>query len=103
MWMMLQQETPADFVIGTGVSRSVRDLLDTAFGMVGLDWKSWVDTDPAYLRLAEVPDLVADSTKAREVLGWSPTTSFRGMIREMLEVDLLAAGLEPSAHLKPED
>jgi GDPmannose 4,6-dehydratase len=53
--------------------------------------------------LAEVPDLVADSTKAREVLGWSPTTSFRGMIREMLEVDLLAAGLEPSAHLKPED
>ena len=84
MWLMLQQEAPSDLVIGTGVSRSVRDLLDAAFGMANLDWTEWVDTDPVYLRPAEVPDLVADASKAREQLGWSPSTSFLAMIREKL-------------------
>jgi GDPmannose 4,6-dehydratase len=102
MWLMLQQEAPSDLVIGTGVSRSVRDLLDAAFGMANLDWTEWVDTDPVYLRPAEVPDLVADASKAREQLGWSPSTSFLAMIREMLEFDLEAAGLDPKELLRPD-
>jgi GDPmannose 4,6-dehydratase len=101
MWLIMQQERPDDFVIGTGVSRSIRDLLTTAFGLVGLDWTAWVDVDAEYMRPADVPDLVADTTKAREQLGWQPSTSFEDMIREMLEVDLRAAGLEPQALLRP--
>jgi GDPmannose 4,6-dehydratase len=103
MWMMMQQDVASDFVIGTGTSRSVRELLDTAFGMAGLDWTTWVDTDPSFLRLAEVPDLVADSSKARQTLGWEPSTSFSEMIREMLEVDLAAAGIDAADVLKPID
>ncbi len=101
MWLMLQQPEPDDFVIGTGTSRSVRDLLEVAFGMVGLDWQEYVETDPAYTRPAEVPDLVADPSKARELLHWQPTRSFEAMIREMLETDLTAAGLDPEQHLRP--
>lgn len=101
MWLMLQQDTPGDFVIGTGVSRSVRDLLDTAFEMVDLDWNDWVDTDVTYLRPSEVPDLVADASKARTQLGWEPSTSFPAMIREMLEFDLQAAGVDPRKVLRP--
>jgi GDPmannose 4,6-dehydratase len=101
MWLIMQQGRPDDFVIGTGVSRSIRDLLTTAFGLVGLDWTAWVDVDAEYMRPADVPDLVADTTKAREQLGWQPSTSFEDMIREMLEVDLRAAGLEPQALLRP--
>jgi GDPmannose 4,6-dehydratase len=103
MWMMMQEDVPSDFVIGTGTSRSVRELLDTAFGMAGIDWTTWVDTDPSFLRLAEVPDLVADSSKARQTLGWEPSISFSEMIREMLEVDLAAAGLDAADVLKPID
>ena len=103
MWMMIQEDVASDFVIGTGTSRSVRELLDTAFGMAGLDWTTWVDTDPSFLRLAEVPDLFADSSKARQTLGWEPSTSFSEMIREMLEVDLAAAGLDAADVLKPID
>jgi GDPmannose 4,6-dehydratase len=62
-----------------------------------------VDTDPSFLRLAEVPDLVADSSKARQTLGWEPSTSFSEMIREMLEVDLAAAGIDAADVLKPID
>ena len=98
---MLQQESPDDFVIGTGTSRSVRDLLDVAFGMAGLDWHDFVETDPAFTRPADVPDLVADTTKAREVLHWQPLRTFNEMIREMLETDLMAAGLEPQTLLQP--
>jgi GDPmannose 4,6-dehydratase len=101
MWLMLQQESPDDFVIGTGTSRSVRDLLDVAFGMAGLDWHDFVETDPAFTRPADVPDLVADTTKAREVLHWQPLRTFNEMIREMLETDLMAAGLEPQTLLQP--
>ncbi|MDA8331769.1 MAG: GDP-mannose 4,6-dehydratase [Candidatus Dormibacteraeota bacterium] len=100
MWLMLQQPTPEDYVIGTGKSRSVRDLLDVAFGMVGLDWHEYVETDATYTRPAEVPDLVADPTKARERLHWTSTRSFESMIREMLEADLRAAGLNPDSNLR---
>ncbi len=101
MWLMLQQERADDFVIGTGTSRSVRDLLDVAFEMVGLDWHDYVETDAAYTRPSDVPDLVADPTKARRVLGWEALTSFEEMIREMLEVDVRAAGLDPAAVIRP--
>jgi len=102
MWLMLQQDSASDFVIGTGVSRIVRELLETAFGMVDLEWAAWVDTDPAYVRPAEVPDLVADPAKARDQLGWTPSISFRSMIREMLVTDLVAAGLQPEDLLTPD-
>jgi GDPmannose 4,6-dehydratase len=101
MWLMLQQDRADDFVIGTGISRSVRDLLDVAFEMVGLDWHDFVETDSAYTRPSEVPDLVADPTKARRLLGWEAETSFEEMIREMLEVDVGAAGLDPAAVIRP--
>ena len=101
MWLMLQQDTPDDFVIGTGVSRSIRELLDTAFGMVDLDWTEWVDSDANFLRPAEVPELVSDPSKARAQLGWAPSISFAEMIREMLELDLEAAGLDPTELIKP--
>jgi GDPmannose 4,6-dehydratase len=101
MWLMLQHDTPDDYVIGTGIGRSVRDLLDVAFGMAQLDWHQYVEADPSFTRPAEVPDLVADARKAREALGWKPVTSFDQMIREMLEADLTAAGLDPTAILLP--
>lgn len=100
MWLMLQQPEPDDFVIGTGTSRSVRDLLDVAFGMVGLDWQEFVRIDPRFARPADVPDLIADPTKAHKVLGWVPETSFEAMVREMLEVDLAAAGVDPARTLR---
>jgi GDPmannose 4,6-dehydratase len=99
MWLMLQQEVPDDYVIGTGRSRSVRDLLDVAFGMVGLNWHDFVETDPAFTRPAEAPDLLADTTKAQQVLNWQPHRTFDELIREMLETDLAAAGLDPAALL----
>ncbi|HEX6488844.1 MAG TPA: GDP-mannose 4,6-dehydratase [Candidatus Dormibacteraeota bacterium] len=100
MWTMLQQPEPDDFVIATGVQHSVRELVELAFGLAGLDWQQYVREDPAYVRPAEVPDLCGDSGKAREKLGWQPGTTFEEMIREMLEHDLRVAGLDPSEHLK---
>lgn len=99
MWLMLRQDHPGDFVIGTGISRSVRDLLDFTFRLVGLDWRRFVKEDPDYSRPSDVPELVADPSKAQRVLGWTPTTSFEEMIREMLEVDLKASGIDPTTVL----
>jgi GDPmannose 4,6-dehydratase len=101
MWMMLQHETPDDYVIATGVDRSVRELVEAAFGMAGLDSERYVETDTAYVRPAEVPDLRGDPRKAHEKLGWRPRITFEDMIREMLEYDLRAVGLDPRGHLKP--
>ena len=103
MWLMLQQEEPDDYVIGTGVSRSIRDLLDVAFGFVGLDWHDHVVHDVAYDRPADVPELTANPAKAMAKLGWRPTTSFEDMIREMLDNDIRAAGLDPARHLRESD
>jgi GDPmannose 4,6-dehydratase len=88
MWRMLQQPEPCDYVIGTGVSHSVRDLVEIAFGHVGLAWESHVALDPALIRPAEVEALVADPTRARADLGWSPSVSFEEMIRMMVDADL---------------
>jgi GDPmannose 4,6-dehydratase len=101
MWLMLQQSEPEDYVIASGVSRTVRELVETAFGIVGLDWTKHVKLDAAYVRPAEVNHLCGNASKARERLGWQPATSFEDMIREMLEHDLQSLGLDPKPLLKP--
>lgn len=88
MWLMLQQKTPDDYVIATGETRSVRVFLDHAFEMAGLDWQDYVEFDPRYLRPAEVDVLVGDASKAHRVLGWKPRTSFKELVRLMMESDL---------------
>ena len=88
MWMMLQQPEPDDFVIGTGVSRSVRDMCETAYAIAGLDWRDHIVTDPRFLRPSETGSTVADNTKAREKLGWFPTTSFKDMLTDMVAAHL---------------
>jgi GDPmannose 4,6-dehydratase len=88
MWRMLQQPEPADYVIGTGVHHSVRDCCEVAFAHVGLDWKKYVKHDVRYDRPAEVETLLADPAKATRELGWTPTVSFEGLIRMMVDADL---------------
>jgi GDPmannose 4,6-dehydratase len=95
MWMMLQQDEPDDYVIATGEAHSVRELVEVAFAHVGLDPDDHVRIDERYLRPAEVEHLIGDPTKAREKLGWTPTTSFEDMVRLMVDSDLelLASGV----------
>jgi GDPmannose 4,6-dehydratase len=100
MWMMLQQDKPDDYVIATGIQWTIRQLVELAFGLVGLDWQDYVEVDKAYFRPAEVPDLRGDPSKARARLGWRPKITFQEMIREMLQYDLAAAGLKPESHLR---
>ena len=100
MWLMLQQNEPRDFVIATGVSRTVRELCEVAFGAVGLNWQDWIELDSAYVRPAEVEKLCGDASRAREQLGWEPEIGFVEMIREMLATDLTASGLDPASHLR---
>jgi len=88
MWLMLQRDRPDDFVVGTGVAHSVRDLLEIAFSHVGRDWQEHVDLDPDLLRPAEVDHLIADPAKARRELSWAPTLDFRAMIGAMVDADL---------------
>jgi len=88
MWLMLQQATAEEFVISTGETRSVRELVEVAFKYAELDWEKYVKVDKAFLRPAEVDLLVGDSTKAKEVLGWEPTVSFEQMIHMMVDADL---------------
>ena len=94
MWMMLQQDQPGDYVVATGISHSVRDLIETAFGHVGLNWRDCVRVDPTLLRPAEVDHLIGNPAKARDVLGWAPTIDFNGLIGMMVDADCarLAAG-----------
>lgn len=88
--LMLQQPEPQDFVIATGETHSVRELCELAFGEADLDYREFVKVDERYYRPAEVDQLVGDSTKARKQLGWSPTYSFRDLIKEMVHFDLAA-------------
>jgi GDPmannose 4,6-dehydratase len=88
MWLMLQQDRAEDYVIATGVSHSVRDLVEVAFGHLGLDWSRHVSLDPKLLRPAEVDHLVGDSSKARQALGWTPDVDFPQLIRMMVDADL---------------
>lgn len=92
MWRMLQPDAPQDYVIGTGVMHSVRDLVEVAFARAGLDWQKYVKLDPAFIRPAEVDLLLADATRAREQLGWTPTVGFRQLIEMMVDADLARLG-----------
>lgn len=91
MWMMLQQPAPGDYVVGTGESRSVAELCDLAYRVVGLDWRVWVESDPALLRPSEVADLCADARKMRS-LGWQPEYTFHDTIRDMIYHALRTSG-----------
>jgi GDPmannose 4,6-dehydratase len=88
MWMMLQQDRADDYVIATGESHSVRELVEVAFAHAGLDWQKYVRMDPRFLRPAEVDHLIGDPSKARAVLGWTPAVDFAGLVRMMVDADL---------------
>src|SRR5439155_19458 len=88
MWRMLQQPEADDYVIATGEAHTVRELVEIAFGTLGLDWRQHVHEDPALLRPAEVERLVGDASKARRVLGWAPRVSFRELVETMVRADL---------------
>ncbi|MGB8029876.1 MAG: GDP-mannose 4,6-dehydratase [Terracidiphilus sp.] len=88
MWLMLQQEKPDDYVIGTGEAHSVREFIELAFATADLDWRKYVEIDPRYFRPAEVDYLCADTSKARKILGWEPTVTFTELVRIMVEADI---------------
>jgi GDPmannose 4,6-dehydratase len=87
MWLMLQQEKPDDFVIATGESHSIRDLLDVAFGTMDLDWHKYVEIDPRYFRPTEVDHLHGNAAKAQRVLGWKPKVQFKQLVEMMVRAD----------------
>ena len=88
MWRMLQQAAPDDYVVGTGETHSVRELCEVAFARVGLEWQQYVVRDERFMRPAEVDVLVADATKARQRLGWTPNVDFRQLVEMMVDADL---------------
>ncbi len=88
MWRMLQQPNPQDYVIGTGKAHSVRQLVEAAFGHVGLNWQDYVVTDPRFVRPAEVDLLLADPSKAKKDLGWAPKVQFSELVAMMVDADL---------------
>jgi GDPmannose 4,6-dehydratase len=94
MWLMLQQDTPADYVVAMGVAHSVKDLVHEAFTHVGLDWQQFVRIDPRFIRPAEVDHLIGDSSNARRVLGWRPTMDFRALVHSMVDADLVRLSQE---------
>jgi GDPmannose 4,6-dehydratase len=93
MWLILQQDTPDDYVIGTGESHSVRDFVAESFAYAGLDWEKYVKIDPKYYRPTEVEFLHSDASKARTRLGWQPRVTFQEIVRIMVDYDLVAEGL----------
>src|SRR5688500_16126650 len=97
MWLMLQQDRADDYVIATGESHSVRELVELSFGHVGLDWQKHVRLDPRFLRPAEVDHLIGDPSKARQTLGWRPDVSFTGLVQMMVDADLARLERTPSS------
>ena len=95
MWLMLQQELPEDYVIGTGEAHSVSEFVESAFAYVDLDWKEYVEVDPRYIRPTEVDNLRADASKARKMLGWEPRVTFNELVQILVDADLEESGLEP--------
>jgi GDPmannose 4,6-dehydratase len=88
MWLMLQQSEPDDYVVATGVKHTVRNLVELAFGRVGLDWREHVVVDQALFRPADVNTLCGDASKARSKLGWKPRCSFAQLVEMMVDADL---------------
>ena len=88
MWMMLQQDKPEDYVIGTGESHSVKEFLEESFSYLGLDWRNYVEVDPKYFRPTEVDYLLGDPSKARAKLGWKPKVSFKELVHMMIDHDM---------------
>lgn len=88
MWLMLQQDSPDDYVIGTGEAHTVREFVELAFSCVDLDWKEFVEIDPRYFRPAEVDYLLADASKAQKALHWAPTVTFKELVRLMVDADM---------------
>src|SRR5204862_2178070 len=95
MWLMLQQDSPDDYVIATGESHSVKKLAQAAFGHAGLDWQRYVRIDPALIRPAEVDHLIGDASKGRQRFGWTPSVTFEQLIAMMVDADI--ARLAPMA------
>jgi GDPmannose 4,6-dehydratase len=102
MWLMLQRDKPDDYVIATGETHSVREFLDLAFGLVGLDWHKHVRIDPRYFRPTEVDLLIGHAEKARTQLGWRPQVSFAELVNLMVTSDLAAEDLNPHHYMKKE-
>ena len=98
MWLMLQQETPDDYVVATGETHSVREFLEVAFRYVNLNWEDYVRFDPRYLRPAEVDLLIGESEKARTQLGWAPSVTFEQLVHLMVDADLAALGVSAPAN-----
>ncbi len=88
MWTMLQQDRPDDYVVATGETHAVREFCQVAFDCLGLDWEKYVVVDPKFYRPAEVDLLVGDPSKARRVLRWEPSVTFRDLVRIMVEADM---------------
>ncbi|MCB2155326.1 GDP-mannose 4,6-dehydratase [bacterium] len=99
MWLMLQQDTPDDYVVATGETHTVREFLEIAFGHVGLDYNDYVKIDPRYFRPSEVDILLGDPAKAKKQMGWEPRVSFEGLVKMMMDTDLALANWEKD-HLK---
>jgi GDPmannose 4,6-dehydratase len=100
MWLMLQQEKAEDYVIATGISHSVRSLVEIAFTRAGLDWRRHVVLDPSLIRPAEVDRLLGDSSKARTELKWAPSVTFQQLIEMMVDADLARLAAAPSNVLR---
>ena len=94
MWMMLQQDEPDDYVVATGEAYSVRQFLELAFSMGGMDWKQFVQIDPRYFRPTEVDYLLGDASATREKLGWAPKVGFEELVQRMVDHDMELAAQE---------
>lgn len=95
MWRILQEDKPDDYVIGTGESHSVKELVEVAFDYVGLNWQKYVRIDPRYYRPTEVNNLIADNKKVKKVFKWRPKVDFYDLVKIMIDADMRVAGLEP--------
>jgi GDPmannose 4,6-dehydratase len=94
MWLMMQQDQPGDFVVATGESHSVHEFVELTFDRVKLDWRKYVETDPRYLRPAEVDVLIGDASRARKILGWKPRVKFNQLVEMMVDADMELAQRE---------
>jgi len=95
MWQILQNKTPDDFVVGTGVQHSVREFVEQAFSYAGLNYDDYVRTDQKYFRPTETDDLAADSSKIKKAIGWEPKVKFKNLVKIMVDADMRRIGLKP--------